>query len=81
MKHTTYVWSPNGQSKFMLSKNAVQGVVAATISPCGPISADRYVNLVYSQYYRKKITIDSVAEYLQIKVEHLPAFERFFMGG
>jgi len=42
---------------------------------------ERYINLVYSQYYRKKITVDNVAEYLHIKARNLPAFEQLMLGG
>jgi len=42
---------------------------------------ERYINLVYSKYYQSKITIDNVAEYLNIKVRNLPTFEHLVMEG
>lgn len=42
---------------------------------------DRYISLVYGKYYQNKITIDNVAEYLNIKEKNLPAFEYWVMEG
>lgn len=42
---------------------------------------DRYINLVYSQYHRKRITVENVAEYLHINLKNLPAFEQLVLGG
>jgi Zn-dependent peptidase ImmA (M78 family)/transcriptional regulator with XRE-family HTH domain len=42
---------------------------------------ERYINLVYGKYYQSKITIDNVAEYLNIKVRNLPTFEHVVMEG
>ncbi len=40
---------------------------------------ERYINLVYRKYYQGKITIDNVAEYLNVKVRNLPTFEHKVM--
>lgn len=42
---------------------------------------DRYISLVYGKYYQNKITLDIVAEYLNVKVKNLPAFEQLVMEG
>jgi Zn-dependent peptidase ImmA (M78 family) len=42
---------------------------------------ERYINLVYGKYYQSKITIDNVAEYLNIKVRNLPTFEHVVIEG
>lgn len=42
---------------------------------------DRYISLVYGKYYQNKITIDNVAEYLNVKTKNLPAFEHLVMEG
>ena len=42
---------------------------------------DRYIGLVYGKYYQNKITIDNVAEYLNVKVKNLPMFEYAVMEG
>jgi Zn-dependent peptidase ImmA (M78 family) len=42
---------------------------------------ERYINLVYGKYYQNKITIDNVAEYLNVKVKNLPTFEYIVMEG
>lgn len=42
---------------------------------------DRYINLVYGKYYQNQITIDTVAEYLNVKAKNLPAFENMVMEG
>ena len=42
---------------------------------------ERYINLVYGKYYQNKITIDNVAEYLNVKVRNLPTFEHVVMEG
>lgn len=42
---------------------------------------ERYINLVYAKYYQNRITIDSVAEYLNIKAKNLPIFEHVVMEG
>ncbi len=42
---------------------------------------DKYIGLVYGKYYQNKITIDTVAEYLNVKVKNLPAFEYMVMEG
>ncbi|MBI1807716.1 MAG: ImmA/IrrE family metallo-endopeptidase [Ignavibacteria bacterium] len=42
---------------------------------------ERYINLVYGKYYQNKITVDSVAEYLHVKVKNLPTFENVVMEG
>jgi Zn-dependent peptidase ImmA (M78 family) len=43
---------------------------------------DRYISLVYGKYYQNKISVDNVAEYLNVKVKNLPAFEHWvFEGG
>jgi Zn-dependent peptidase ImmA (M78 family) len=42
---------------------------------------ERYINLVYGKYYQNKITIDNVAEYLNVKVKNLPTFEYVVMEG
>lgn len=40
---------------------------------------DRYIKLVYSQYYQNKITTDNVAEYLSVKAKNLPTFEHLVL--
>jgi len=42
---------------------------------------ERYINLVYERYYQNRISVDSVAEYLNIKVKNLPTFEHVVMEG
>jgi len=42
---------------------------------------DRYIKLVYSQYYQNKITTDNVAEYLSVKAKNLPTFEHLVLEG
>jgi Zn-dependent peptidase ImmA (M78 family) len=42
---------------------------------------DRYISLVYGKYYQNKITLDNVAEYLNVKAKNLPAFEYWVMEG
>jgi len=42
---------------------------------------EKYINLVYGQYYRNKIPIESVAEYLDVKAKNLPSFEHFVLEG
>jgi len=42
---------------------------------------DRYIGLVYGKYYQNKISIENVAEYLDVKVKHLPQFEHLVMEG
>jgi Zn-dependent peptidase ImmA (M78 family) len=42
---------------------------------------ERYINLVYARYYQNRISVDSVAEYLNIKVKKLPTFEHVVMEG
>lgn len=43
---------------------------------------DRYINLVYRRYYQNKITVDNVAEYLNVKAKNLSTFEHVvFEGG
>jgi Zn-dependent peptidase ImmA (M78 family)/DNA-binding XRE family transcriptional regulator len=42
---------------------------------------ERYIQLVYGKYYQNKITVDNVAEYLNIKQKNLPAFEYWVMEG
>jgi Zn-dependent peptidase ImmA (M78 family) len=42
---------------------------------------ERYIHLVYGKYYQNKITVDNVAEYLNIKEKNLPAFEYWVMEG
>lgn len=38
---------------------------------------ERYINLVYGKYYQNKITLDNLAEYLNVKEKNLPAFENY----
>ena len=40
---------------------------------------DRYISKVYGKYYQNKITLDNVAEYLNVKVKNLSAFEHVVM--
>jgi len=42
---------------------------------------DRYISLVYGKYYQNKISLDTVAEYLNIRVKNLPTFEYMIMEG
>lgn len=42
---------------------------------------EKYINLVYSQYYLNKISVDNVAEYLNIKTKNLPTFEYIVLEG
>jgi Zn-dependent peptidase ImmA (M78 family) len=42
---------------------------------------DRYISLVYGKFYQNKITLDNVAEYLNVKVKNLPTFEHLVMEG
>jgi Zn-dependent peptidase ImmA (M78 family) len=42
---------------------------------------DRYIGLVYGSYYQNKISLDNVAEYLNVKAKNLPAFEHLVMEG
>lgn len=42
---------------------------------------DRYISLVYGKYYQNRITLDAVAEYLNVKAKNLPTFEYMVMEG
>jgi len=42
---------------------------------------ERYINLVYGQYYQNKITVDNVAEYLNVKAKNLSTFEHLVLEG
>ena len=42
---------------------------------------DRYISIVYGKYYQNKITADNAAEYLNVKIKNLPAFEHIVMEG
>ena len=42
---------------------------------------ERYINLVYGKYYQNKITVDTVAEYLNVKAKNLPTFEYMVLEG
>jgi Zn-dependent peptidase ImmA (M78 family)/transcriptional regulator with XRE-family HTH domain len=42
---------------------------------------ERYINLVYSQYYQNKITVDNVAEYLNVKAKNLSTIEHLVLEG
>jgi Zn-dependent peptidase ImmA (M78 family) len=42
---------------------------------------DRYISLVYGKYYQNKISLDNVAEYLNVKAKNLPTFEYMVMEG
>lgn len=42
---------------------------------------EHYINLVYGKYYQNKITVDHVAEYLNVKAKNLPSFEFLVMDG
>lgn len=41
----------------------------------------RYISLVYRMYYQGKITVDNVAEYLNVKARNLPTFEHVVLEG
>jgi Zn-dependent peptidase ImmA (M78 family) len=47
----------------------------------GTYLGDEYINLVYRRYYQNKITVDNVAEYLNVKAKNLPAFEYYVLEG
>ncbi len=40
---------------------------------------DRYISIVYGKYYQNKISLDNVAEYLNVKAKNLPVFEHIAM--
>ena len=42
---------------------------------------ERYINLVYGRYFQNRITIDHVAEYLNVKAKNLPTFENVVREG
>jgi Zn-dependent peptidase ImmA (M78 family) len=42
---------------------------------------DRYISIVYGKYYQNKITLENVAEYLNVKAKNLPTFEHLVMEG
>ena len=42
---------------------------------------DTYIGLVYKMYYQGKITVDNVAEYLNVKAKNLPTFEHVVLEG
>lgn len=42
---------------------------------------ETYINLVFGRYYQDKITIDNVAEYLNVKVKNLSTFEHVVLEG
>jgi Zn-dependent peptidase ImmA (M78 family)/transcriptional regulator with XRE-family HTH domain len=42
---------------------------------------ERYINLAYRKYYQSKITADTLADYLNLKVKHLPTFEHLVLEG
>lgn len=41
---------------------------------------DNYIDLVFSRYYRNKITIENLSEYLNVKEANIPTFEHFAFG-
>lgn len=41
----------------------------------------RYISIVYGKYYQNKISLDNVAEYLNVKAKNLPTFEHLVMEG
>jgi len=47
----------------------------------GTYLGDEYINLVYRRYYQNKITVDDVAEYLNVKAKNLPTFEYYVLEG
>ena len=38
---------------------------------------DTYIHLAFSKYYQNKITIDHLAEFLNIKVKNIVSFEHY----
>lgn len=42
---------------------------------------DRYISLVYGKYYQNKINLDTVSQYLNVKMKKLPMFENIVMEG
>lgn len=42
---------------------------------------ENYIHLAYGKYYQNKITVDTLAEYLNVKPKNLPTFEHFVMEG
>lgn len=42
---------------------------------------DRYISLVFGKYYQNKINIDTVSQYLNVKLKKLPVFENVVMEG
>lgn len=42
---------------------------------------DRYISLVYGKYYQNKINLDTVSQYLNVKMKKLPTFENIVMEG
>lgn len=42
---------------------------------------NRYISLVYGKYYQNKITLDNVAEYLNVKAKNLSTFEHIVLEG
>lgn len=42
---------------------------------------DRYISLVYGKYYQNKINLDTVSQYLNVKLKKLPTFENIVMEG
>lgn len=42
---------------------------------------ENYIQLVYGKYYQNKITVDHLAEYLNVKPKNLAKFEHYVMEG
>jgi len=63
-----------------------QAKTARNVSPGGnyyynirTYLGNRYIDLVYRRYYQNKITVDNVAEYLNVKAKNLPTFEHLIL--
>jgi len=41
---------------------------------------DRYLNLVFRKYYQNRFSTEQLAEYLNVKVNHIPRLETDFLG-
>ena len=42
---------------------------------------ENYIQLAYGKFYQNKITVDALADYLNVKLKNLPTFEHFVMEG
>jgi hypothetical protein len=40
---------------------------------------DKYLNIAFSSYYRGKISVEQLADYLNVSVKNVPGLEQFVL--